>query len=87
MSYPTVQYVLNQFLSILDDPAGTVFNPTVPSGQITPFQAAFNEAYDVLYSAFLNNQCPRIVQIVTGIVVPPMTMALTPADMAPPPGR
>jgi len=79
--YPTVAYVQQQFLGLLDDPAGTVFNPTLPAGQTTPWQIAFNEAYDVLYSSFLNNQCPRIVQIVQGIALPPMTTSITPAQM------
>lgn len=82
MAYPTVGDVLNQVLGILDDPLGTIYNPTgLPTGVPTPFQTGFNEAYDVLYSSFLNNQCPRIVQIVDGIALPPSTTSITPADM------
>lgn len=80
--YPTRGQVRQQFLSLLDDPAGTVFDPAnLPAGQTTPFQAALNEAYDVLYSAFLNQQVPRIVLVLDGIVIPPMTTSVTPAEM------
>lgn len=80
--YPTRGQVRSQFLGLLDDPSGGVYDPpNLPTGQITPFQAALNEAYDVLYSAFLNQQVPRIVLIQEGIVIPPMTTAVTPAAM------
>ncbi len=80
--YPTRGQVRQQYLALCDDPAGTVFDPpNIPAGQTTPFQAAFNEAYDVLYSAFLNQQVPRIVLIQDGIVIPPMTTAVTPSEM------
>lgn len=80
--YPTVQYVLNQFLGILDDPLGIIFNPTgLPAGIPTPWQVGYQEAYDVLYNQFLLQQVPRIVQVLEGIVVPPQTTSMTPADM------
>lgn len=80
--YPTRGYIRTQFLGLLDDPAGTVFDPQgLPAGQATPFQVAFQEAYDVLYSSFLNNQCPRIVQVLQGIALPTMTASITPAAM------
>lgn len=80
--YPTVQYVLNQFLGLLDDPIGTIFNPTgLPAGIPTPWQSAFNEAYDVLYSQFLVQQVPQIVMVLQGIVVAPGQTSITPAQM------
>lgn len=80
--YPTRAQVRQQFLALLDDPAGTVYDPSnLPAGQLSPFQAALNEAYDVLYNAFLNQQVPRIVLIQEGIVIPPMTTSVTPAEM------
>ncbi len=79
---PTRGYVRQQFLACLDDPAGAVFDPpNLPAGLTSPFTAAFNESYDVLFSAFLNQQVPQVENVVDGIIVPPMTTVLTPAAM------
>jgi hypothetical protein len=79
---PTRGYVRQQFLGLLDDPAGAVWDPpNLPVGIISPFTVAFNEAYDVLFSAFLNQQVPQVENVLQGIIVPPMTTVLTPAAM------
>lgn len=71
--YPTWAQINSQYLALLDDPLAQVFKTPV-------FQAAFNEAYDVMYAAFLQFQCPRI-ELEKSIPVPPMTQSLTPAQM------
>lgn len=56
-----------------------------PNANGTPsvFQAAFAEAYDILFNAFLNQQVPRVEQVVQGILVPPspVPFSITPAAM------
>jgi hypothetical protein len=70
---PTRGQVKARFQNILDDPSGSVFSEAV-------FAPAFGEAYDALFAAFLQNQCPRI-ELVATITVPPQTVSLTPAQM------
>jgi hypothetical protein len=67
----------------------TLSNPATASGSTIPvlfvgqsvFQEAFSEAYDALFNALLNAQCPRIRNLIQGILVPPGTLSLTPAQM------
>ena len=73
MSFPTWSTINQQVLGKLDDPNGSIFTPAV-------FQVGLNEAYDVLYSAFLAAQLPRIETVVY-ITVPVGTTQLTPAQM------
>jgi hypothetical protein len=78
---PTRGQVKQRFRALLDDPAGAVFTDDI-------FSEAFGEAYDALFNAFLNAQCPRI-QVITTYVLPANTTSLTPAqagivDMADP---
>ncbi len=72
--FPTRLQVKDRFLSLLDDPLASVYTDAV-------FQPAFAEAYDILFSAFLNQQVPRVENVVDGIIVPPYTYSLTPAAM------
>lgn len=86
MAFPSRLDVKQAFWSLLDDPTGKVFTdiptPTTPVGP-SLFQVAFREAYDVLYSAFLNQQVPAVEIVVQGIIVPPYptTFSLTPLQM------
>jgi hypothetical protein len=75
MAFPSWQSIFDQVTGRLDSPwpAVQVFSPAV-------FQVGFNEAYDVLYSAFLAAQAPRI-EIVIYVTVPAGTTSLTPAQM------
>ncbi len=75
MAFPSWQYIFNQVTGKLDlpYPATQVINPGV-------FQVGLNEAFDVMYSAFLAAQLPRI-EIVSYVTVVPGTTALTAADM------
>ena len=75
--YPTREDVRNQFLLMLNDPGGVLFDI---AGQSNCFQPAFNEAYAALYNAFLLNQCPRIEFLVHPIL-PPLTYSITPAQL------
>jgi hypothetical protein len=67
---PTRAYVKQQTLAILDDPSGSRFGDPV-------FAAGFNEAYDALFSALLNAQCPRLTNIIE-FTAPINTTSLTP---------
>lgn len=73
MSFPTWQSIYGQAIGRLDDPLGAIFTPAV-------FQPALNEGYDVLYSAFLSAQAPRI-EIIVYPTVPTGTTQMTPAQM------
>lgn len=83
--FPTRLQVKQRYLQIVDDPAGAVFTDTVPPGSnsISIFQAAFAEAYDIIFSAFLNEQVSRVEQVVQNIIVPPspVPFSLSPAQM------
>jgi hypothetical protein len=57
-------------LVLLDDPNQGTFTDAV-------FTAAFEEAYDALMQAFVNNQCPRI-QVISTYTLPVNTTSLTP---------
>jgi len=78
---PTRAQVKTRYLALLDDAIGAVFldDPSGPPNNEAIFQAAFGEAYDALYTAFLNYQCPRIKLIATTILNPTVT-SLVPAD-------
>ena len=67
---PTRGYVKQQALAILDDPSGSRFGDPV-------FAAGFNEAYDALFNALLNAQCPRLTNIIE-FTAPINTTSLTP---------
>jgi hypothetical protein len=56
------------------DPPGAIFTDDI-------FQEGFSAAYDEMYNAFLRYQCPRIEIVQDGILVPPLTFSLTPAQM------
>lgn len=71
---PTRGQVKTRFQNLLDDPAGSIYTEAV-------FAEAFGEAYDALFNAFLNNQCPRITQIAS-YTLPAATTSLTPATMS-----
>jgi hypothetical protein len=81
MSYPTRLQIKTRYLQRLDqppliggvDPPGAVFTDAI-------FQEAFGEAFDALYSAFLSYQVPRIEIVQDGIILPPLTASLTPAQ-------
>jgi hypothetical protein len=75
MAYPTWQSIYTQVQGRLDSPypASQVFSPSV-------FQVGLNEAYDVLYAAFLQAQAPRI-EIIVYVTVPAGTTSLTAAQM------
>lgn len=84
--FPTRLQVKQRYWQLVDDPAGAVFTDTPgppPNSGESVFQAAFGEAYDVLFSAFLNNQVPRVEQVVQGIVIPPspVPFSVTPQAM------
>lgn len=86
MAFPTRLQVKQRFWALLDDPIGKVFTDTpVPTSPPGPslFQAAFGEAYDVLYNAFLNQQVPAVEIVVQGIIVPayPTLFSLAPDQM------
>jgi hypothetical protein len=68
---PTRAQVKARFLGLLDDDAAKVFTEPV-------FAAAFGEAYDAMFAAFLQGQVPRIKNIVV-VQVAPLTVSLTPA--------
>lgn len=76
---PTRLQVKQRFQAILDDPSGVVFTDTPPTNSV--FQNAFAEGYDILFSAFLNNQVPAVENVLAGIIVAPGTTSLTPAQM------
>ncbi len=79
MSYPTRGEVKERFLQRLNDPA----LPGQTAGQVYTepvFTQAFNEAYDVLYNAFLDAQTPRI-ELMTSAVIPIGVTEITPADI------
>src|ERR1017187_10528887 len=67
---PTRAYIKQQALGILDDPSGSRFGDPV-------FTVGFNEAYDALFSALLNAQCPRLT-VITTFTAPINTTSLTP---------
>lgn len=82
--FPSRLQVKQRYWQLVDDPAGAVFTDTAnPNGTPSVFQAAFAEAYDILFSAFLNNQVSRVEQVVQGIIVPPspVPFSITPAAM------
>ena len=70
---PTRAQIKTRMQNILDDPAGSIYTEAV-------FAEAFSEAYDALFNALLNNQCPRITQIVT-YTIPAGVTTVTPATM------
>ena len=67
---PTRAYVKQQTLAILDDPSGSRFGDPV-------FAAGFNEAYDAMFTALLNAQCPRLTNLAF-FTAPINTTSLTP---------
>ena len=75
--YPTRTQVKTKFLIALNDPAGVLFDV---EGISNVFQPAFSAAYNTLFTSFLNHQCPRI-ELITSVIVPPLTTSLTPANM------
>lgn len=80
--YPTRAQVKQRFGYLLDDPTLQVFvDSPAQAPTISTFQQAFAEAYDALYQAFLNYECPRITNILQGIAIPPYTKSITPAQM------
>lgn len=82
MAFPTRQQVKWRFSALLDDPAAKVFTDTPgPGGAPSLFQNAFGEAYDVLFSAFLNQQVSQVENVIQGIIVPINTLSMTPAEM------
>ena len=84
MAFPTRGQVKGLFWQRLDDPAGVVFTDTAnPSGAPSVFQAGFSEAYDLLFSNALNQQVPKVEQVVSGIIIPPspVPFSVTPAAM------
>ena len=89
MAFPTRGQVYALFLQILDDPAAAVFTdtpgPTIAPGVNAPstFQSGFSQAFDLLFSNALNQQVPRVEQVVQGIIIPPspIPFSVTPAQM------
>lgn len=80
--FPTRLQVKQRFWMLLDDPTGAVFTDTpTAGGGPSLFQNAFSEAYDIIFSAFLNQQVPRVENVVQGIIIPPMTTSVSPAEM------
>ncbi len=68
---PTVEQVKTRMRALLDDDAGAVFTDAV-------FTEAFGEAYDALFNAFLNHQCPRI-EIIASVTITPGETSLVPS--------
>ncbi len=85
MAYPSRLQVKQLYLQILDDPAGTVFTdvPNPSTGAVSVFQSGFSQAFDLLFNNSLNQQVPRVEQVVSGIVIPPspIPFSVTPAAM------
>lgn len=70
---PTRTQIKADFLGLLDDPNGASFTDSV-------FQLAFRSAFDALFQAFLNHQCPRIMTIAP-YTLPANTASLSPVTM------
>ncbi len=70
MALPTRLQVQTRFLAFVDDVNGATFTDAV-------FDAAFGEAYDALYQAFLTRQVPRI-RVISTYTLPAVTTSLTP---------
>jgi hypothetical protein len=85
MALPSRGQVYGLFLQILDDPAATVYKdvPNATTGALSVFQAGFSQAFDLLFSNALNQQVPRVEQVVQGIIIPPspIPFSVTPAAM------
>lgn len=85
MAFPTRLQIKQLFFQIADDPLAQVFtdvaNPT--TGAPSVFQAGFSQAFDLLFSNALNQQIPRVEQVVSGIIIPPspIPFSVTPAAM------
>jgi hypothetical protein len=73
MPSPTVAQIKSRFLAHLSDPNGQVFTDAL-------FYEALGEAYDALFSAFLNSQCPRI-QIVSTTTVNAGDLSFVPSSV------
>lgn len=82
---PTRLQVKQLYWQVVDDPAASVFtdvaNPT--TGAVSVFQSGFSQAFDLLFNNALNQQVPRVEQVVQGILIPPspVPFSITPAAM------
>ncbi len=85
MAFPTRLQVKQLYYQIVDDPAGAVFTdiPNVGTGAQSVFQSGFSQAVDLLFNNALNQQVPRVEQVVQGIIIPPspVPFSVTPAAM------
>lgn len=85
MAYPTRLQVKQLYWQLLDDPAASVFTdtPNATTGAVSVFQSGFSQAFDLLFNNALNQQVPRVEQVVSGIVIPPspIPFSVTPAAM------
>ena len=85
MAFPTRLQVKQLFYQIVDDPAGAVFTdtPNSTTGAPSVFQMGFSQAFDLLFNNALNQQVPRVEQVVSGIIIPPspVPFSVTPAAM------
>lgn len=76
MAYPTRAQVKQRVQSILDDYPQTITSVYTE----TVFAPGFEEAYDVMFAAFVNNQGAKI-ELMTSVELPPYTFEATPADL------